>query len=71
MLSKGLILTALVFQIIGIIWDFVYHMQKGGMGEFFAAAHWPIFLGLALLLVAVIQSFPKKKDKNNIQPPPV
>lgn len=61
-MSKPLITAALIFQIIGIVWDFFYHVNTGGIGEFFAAAHWPIFLGFALLLVAVIQSFSKKQE---------
>jgi uncharacterized membrane protein len=67
MLSKPLVITALIFQIIGIIWDAYYHFtDPGGIGEFFAAAHWPIFLGFVLLLVAVFQSFPKKKKPEDV-----
>ena len=64
MLSKPLVIAALVFQIIGIVWDFYFHSTNGGLDEFFAQAHWPIFLGFVLLLVAVVQSFPKKKEEN-------
>jgi hypothetical protein len=60
MLSKPLVFTALLFQIAGIVWDFVFHFQQGDLGNFFAQQHWPIFLGFVLLLVAVIQSFQKK-----------
>jgi hypothetical protein len=69
MLSKPLVYSALSFQIIGLIWDSYYHFTAaGGLGEFFAAAHWPIFLGFVLLLVAVLQSFPKKKEPNKDNP---
>ncbi|OGE80699.1 MAG: hypothetical protein A3H72_02180 [Candidatus Doudnabacteria bacterium RIFCSPLOWO2_02_FULL_48_8] len=65
MLSKPLIYTVLVFQIIGLVWDAFYHFtDPGGIGEFFAAAHWPVFLGFVILLIAVLQSFPKKKEPN-------
>lgn len=68
MLSKPLVISALVFQIIGLVWDGYYHFTNTrGIGEFFAAAHWPIFLGFALLVVAVLQSFPKKQ-KPEVKP---
>jgi hypothetical protein len=64
MLSKNLVISGVIFQIIGIAWDAYYHFtDPGGIGEFLAAAHWPIFLGFALVLVAVLQSFPKKEKK--------
>ncbi|MBI2607429.1 MAG: hypothetical protein HYW51_01235 [Candidatus Doudnabacteria bacterium] len=56
MLSKPLVFTALLFQIIGLVWDLVVHFQAGRLSEFFEAPHWPIFLGFVLLLVAVLQS---------------
>ena len=68
MLSKPLIYIGIAFQVVGIVWDFVYHVtDEGGLGDFLAAAHWPIFLGFVLILVAVLQSFPKnrKEDKPN------
>lgn len=66
MISKPLVLTALAFQIIGMIWDAIYHFtDPDGIGEFFGAAHWPLFLGFVLLLVAVIQSYPRKPKPEN------
>jgi len=70
MLSKNLVIAGVVFQIAGIIWDFIFHVRTGGVGEFFETAHWPIFLGFVLILVAVLQSFPRKPkepepNKNN------
>lgn len=67
-MSRSLIYTALAFQIIGLIWDFVFHIQAKTVNVFFETAHWPIFLGFVLLLVAVLQSWSKKKenpDQNN------
>lgn len=61
MLSKSLVITALVFQVIGLVWDFVYHIQTDTINIFFEQAHWPIFIGFILLLVAVLQALPKKK----------
>jgi hypothetical protein len=68
MLSKPLVFTALVFQAIGIVWDFVFHSQRGELGDFFAQQHWPIFLGFVLLIVAVAQAWPKKKEKTILPP---
>ncbi|MBI4363414.1 MAG: hypothetical protein HY545_01035 [Candidatus Doudnabacteria bacterium] len=69
-MSKPLINTALAFQIVGIVWDFFYHVNNGGLQDFFAAAHWPIFLGFVLLIVAVLQSRQgKKKEEPNNQSP--
>jgi len=65
MLSKPLIITALVFQVVGMVWDFIFHVQNGGLNTFFEAPHWPIFVGVILLLVAVLQSrVPKEVDSN-------
>lgn len=64
-MSKPLIYSALVFQAIGLVWDFVSHLQSGGVSVFFETPHWPIFLGFILLLVAVLQSLPKKKENPN------
>ena len=61
-MSKSLVYTALGFQIVGVIWDFVYHIQTKSVNVFFETPHWPIFLGFVLLLVAVLQSWPKKKE---------
>jgi len=65
MLSKPLVTAALIFQIIGLIWDLYHHLtDSGGIGEFFAAAHWPIFLGFVVLLIAVAQAYQKPKEPN-------
>lgn len=70
MISKPLVYTAVSFQIIGLVWDALYHFtDPRGLGEFFAAAHWPLFLGFVVLLIAVLQSFPKKEKSPKNEPP--
>lgn len=64
MLSKALIIIALIFQIIGLIWGFIVHWQTSTLNDFFAAPQWPIFLGFVLLTVAVTQSFNSTFQKN-------
>jgi hypothetical protein len=56
MLSKPLVITALIFQIIGVVWGLIVGFQNETLDEFFAAPMWPIYLGFVLLIVAVLQS---------------
>ncbi|MBI4049437.1 MAG: hypothetical protein HY395_01300 [Candidatus Doudnabacteria bacterium] len=63
MLSRPLVYTALSFQIIGLVWDLILHWQEKALGEFFDAPHWPIFVGFILLLITVLQAWPKKNNR--------
>jgi hypothetical protein len=60
-MSKSIVLIAVIFQIIGVVWNLVYGFQNKTLGRFFDAPNWPIFLGLALLIVVVAQAYNKKE----------
>ncbi|MGE5393029.1 MAG: hypothetical protein ACM3NH_04780 [Candidatus Saccharibacteria bacterium] len=66
-LSKPLIITGLLFQLIGIVWSFVAGWQSSTLKSFFGETNWPVYLGFILMLVAVIQAWPKK-DRPPAQP---
>jgi hypothetical protein len=61
MLSKPLIITALLFQIAGVVWGLVLAFQSKTLDLFFSAEKWPIYVGFVLLLVAILQSKSMKK----------
>ncbi|MDP4001332.1 MAG: hypothetical protein Q8P83_03765 [bacterium] len=68
MLSKPLVFTALLFQVIGVVWGLVAGFQAETLNQFFAAPNWPIFLGFVLLIVAVLQS--KNSGKVDVETEP-
>lgn len=59
-MSKLIVLVAVIFQVIGVVWNLVYGFQNKTLGRFFDAPNWPIFLGLALLIVVIAQGYSKK-----------
>lgn len=65
-MSKILVILGVIFQAAGIVWGLWVNFQNHRLAEFFSGPNWPIFLGFALVLIAIFQSVgPKKKEPEN------
>lgn len=70
-LSKPLVITGVVFQLIGIVWGLVVNWQSNTLESFFGQTNWPIFLGFVVMLIAVLQARPDRGEqaKQQLDPP--